>query len=128
MVEKINPPILHYPYENEAQLEAKAERYAQLYAKQNHRKKNISLWSVPLRSAFTFFKDYVLRRGWLYDSDGFTIARYNALGTKLKYRYLHQENKDWAFASSYLPTTEQTPLTVFYKVYCNKHDRLIKSS
>lgn len=94
VVEKINPPILHYPYENEAQLEAKAERYAQLYAKQNHRKKNISLWSVPLRSAFTFFKDYVLRRGWLYDSDGFTIARYNALGTKLKYRYLHQENKD----------------------------------
>lgn len=93
VVEKINPPILHFPYENEAQLKAKAERYAQLYAKQNHRKKNTSLWTVPLRSAFTFFKDYFLRKGWLYGNDGFTIAKYNALGTKLKYRYLYEENK-----------------------------------
>jgi GT2 family glycosyltransferase len=92
-VVKLNDPILHYPYQNEEQLRDKAVRYAQLYAQENFRKKHASPSKAQWKSVVTFIKDYILRKGWMYGSDGFTIARYNALGAKLKYNYLYEENK-----------------------------------
>lgn len=92
-VRKLKGPILHYPYKDEAGLRQKAERYAELYARQNFRKKSASPWKAWLKSAFTFFKDFFLRKGWLYGSDGFTIAKYNAHGSKLKYQYLGEINR-----------------------------------
>jgi len=92
-VQKLKGPILHYPYKDEAGLRQKAVRYAELYARQNHRKKSASLWKAWWKSAFTFFKDFILRKGWLYGRDGFTIAKYNALGSRLKYQYLGELNQ-----------------------------------
>lgn len=92
-VVKLKDPILHFPYQNEEQLRDKAERYAQLYAQENFRKKNASPWKAQWKSAVTFIKDYFLRKGWMYGVDGYTIARYNALGAQLKYQYLYEQNK-----------------------------------
>lgn len=92
-VVKINDPILHYPYQNEEQLREKAVRYARLYAQENFRKKSASPRKALWKSAVTFIKDYFLRKGWLFGADGFTIAKYNALGAQLKYQYLYEQNK-----------------------------------
>ncbi len=86
-------PILHYAYQNENQLADKAERYGRLYAKENYRAKHSSLLKATYKSAFTFFKDLFLRKGFLYGSLGFMISKYNALGAYLKYKYLAEENK-----------------------------------
>jgi cellulose synthase/poly-beta-1,6-N-acetylglucosamine synthase-like glycosyltransferase len=51
------------------------------------------MWKAWWKSAFTFFKDFFLRKGWLYGSDGFTIAKFNALGSRLKYQYLDELNQ-----------------------------------
>lgn len=90
---KLKGPILHFPYKDEAGLRQKAVRYAELYSRQNYRKKSASPLKAWWKSAFTFFKDFFLRKGWLYGSDGFTIAKFNALGSRLKYQYLGELNQ-----------------------------------
>ncbi len=90
---KLQGPLLHYAYQNEKQLEEKAERYALLYAKDKYRKKSASLWMAWYKSVFTFFKDYILRKGIFYGAEGYTISKYNAIGSLLKYKYLDRENK-----------------------------------
>lgn len=90
--QKLKGPLLHFPYQDEAGLQHKAIRYAQLYAQQHHRKKTASSFKAHWKSVFTFCKDYFLRKGWMYGADGYTIARYNALGSRLKYQYLSELN------------------------------------
>ncbi len=85
---KLQGPLLHYAYENEAQLEEKAQRYALLYAKENDRKKTASYFKAMYKSAFVFIKDFILRKGIFYGLDGYTISKYNAKGAFLKYKYL----------------------------------------
>jgi glycosyltransferase involved in cell wall biosynthesis len=89
---KLNGPLLHFAYETEAQLREKAERYAQLYAKENYKKKESTSFKAYYKSTFTFIKDFFLRKGFLYGKDGYTLSKYNALGSYLKYKYLAIEN------------------------------------
>ena len=93
-VVKLNEPIVHFAYESTEQLKQKALRYARLFADENYRKKSSSLLKAFLKSSFTFFKDYILRKGWWYGYDGLTIARYNAYGNYLKYKLLAEQNQD----------------------------------
>jgi glycosyltransferase involved in cell wall biosynthesis len=104
---KINGPLLHYAYENETQLKEKAERYARLYAKENYRKKHATTFTAYYKSAFVFIKDYLLRKGIRYGSDGYTISKYNALGAFLKYKYLAEENA--IFNHTLIVTTYNRP-------------------
>lgn len=90
---RLNGPLLHFPYNDVTGLREKAERYALLYAGQHFRKKSSSVFKACWKSAFTFVKDYLFRKGWLYGSDGLTIAGYNALGSFLKYKYLSIQNQ-----------------------------------
>lgn len=85
--------ITHLAYDEESQLALKAERYSSLYAEQNYRKKEVATWLIPFKTGFTFFKDFVLRRGFLYGATGWMIAGYNARGVRLKYSKLHALNK-----------------------------------
>lgn len=89
-----NESIKHLAYHHESELAAKAERYASLYADQHFRKKFIAPYLIPFKTGFTFFKDFVLRRGFLYGSTGWMISRYNALGVKHKYQKLLAKNKN----------------------------------
>ena len=82
--------IYHFPYQNSAQLMAKLEHYAVLYAKNNYGKKSVSAWSIPLRGVVAFLKSYILKKGFLYGSAGLTISAYNAMGVWVKYLKLYE--------------------------------------
>lgn len=106
-VVKWQETILHLAYDQEIQLQHKAERYSSLYGEQHFRIKHVPFWQIPLKTAFTFFKDFVLRRGFLYGKTGWMIASYNALGVKLKYQKLQQLND--ALQTSLIISTYNRP-------------------
>lgn len=78
-VEKFTQPMVHLAYENIAQFIDKQNRYAQLG------KKKRSVTKALLSPAWTFFKLYVLKRGFLDGWRGFVIAKLYAQYTFWKY-------------------------------------------
>lgn len=89
---KLEQPILHYAYNNEAELKQKSIKYAELYAEQNHKIVQPFFFTPYLKGIFTFFRSYILQHGWMYGKTGFLISKYQSYGTFLKYEKLRQLN------------------------------------
>jgi glycosyltransferase involved in cell wall biosynthesis len=85
--------LLHYPYSNVKGLLEKLNHYSELYAEENFRKKKSSTGKALWKGAFTFFKDYILRKGIFYGSEGFLISLCNANGAFYKYYKLKERNE-----------------------------------
>ncbi len=68
------------------------ENYSSLYAQQNRQKKSSSLLKALLKSSYTFFKSYLLQKGFLDGREGFIISTYNAQTTFYKYLKLEELN------------------------------------
>ena len=78
--------LLHHTYDTLDQAIEKMNRYSTLGAEQAFRRgKRASLWSAWLRGGWSFFRTYVLRRGFLDGAAGYALARYNGQGTYYKY-------------------------------------------
>lgn len=85
--------IEHDTARSDAEYAAKLQRYARLWAEQNHAAgKRAGLWAAPLHAASHWLKNYVLRGGFL---DGGHARRYHTLHARYvydKYRLLRTRN------------------------------------
>ncbi|TAD85905.1 MAG: glycosyltransferase family 2 protein [Bacteroidetes bacterium] len=81
--------LLHYGYINMEQHAQKSNRYSTLGAQAMFAKGRTShRWKLWVSPAFTFFRAYVIKRGFLDGQLGFVLARWNAYTTWMKYAKL----------------------------------------
>jgi glycosyltransferase involved in cell wall biosynthesis len=87
-------PIYHTPYLNISDFLKKMDKYSSLFAFQNKNKKKSSLSKAIFHAFFTFFKCYLLKKGFLGGRIGFEISIYNANTAFYKYLKLIEYNKE----------------------------------
>jgi (heptosyl)LPS beta-1,4-glucosyltransferase len=85
--------LLHYSYSPANDLAKRQVHYAALAARKAHEagKKTTAL-GVWLRPGWTFFRNYVLKGGFLDGHAGYTVCRMTAFYTFLKYEQLRELN------------------------------------
>ena len=87
-------PLLHYPMKTPEQAIEKMNLYTSLYAESRFNAgTNSSLGKAVVRGLWTFFRCYILQRGFLDGAEGFMLAISNAEGTYYKYAKLAQLNR-----------------------------------
>jgi len=86
-------PMKHYLYENIGDFLSKMQKYSELFANESRGKKSSSPLKVLGRGVFTFFKNYILQKGFLCGYEGFVISCYNAQTAFWKYMKLYEINK-----------------------------------
>ncbi len=78
--------LLHFTCDSLEEHRARVEHYTNLAADGlRARKEGVPAWRMLLSPVHSFFKAYVIQRGFLDGSQGFTIARMAALYVYLKY-------------------------------------------
>lgn len=83
--------LLHFSYLNSDQHFKKVQSYSRIFAESHFYKgKKIHFWNLILNPAWRFFRDYIIKLGFLDGKDGFTISRVSSYETFLKYRKLLQ--------------------------------------
>ncbi len=88
-------PIIHYTYKDVSDYLARMQRYSTLSAADMHaRGRRTRATDIPLRPAFTFFKMYVLRRGFLEGGMGLVLSALYASYTAAKYAKLWEMGRD----------------------------------
>jgi glycosyltransferase involved in cell wall biosynthesis len=85
-------PMTHYSYECAGDFLAKMQKYSELFANENMGKKSSSPLKALSRGCFTFFKSYVLKKGFLQGYEGFVISVYNAHTAFWKYIKLYEKS------------------------------------
>lgn len=90
----LKSPIKHYSYSSISEFLEKMQLYSTLFAKQNKGKKRSSLPKALAHGFFSFFKSYILKRGFLGGYEGFVISLYNGHTAYYKYLKLREINKD----------------------------------
>ena len=87
--QRLHGDLLHYSYYTVEEHLERAQKYAHIAAKaMKARNKKGAWWRMWLSSVFKFFRNYVLKLGFLDGKVGFTICRIAALETYWKYREL----------------------------------------
>ncbi|MBK1971377.1 glycosyltransferase [Campylobacter sp. 2018MI35] len=81
--------LKHYAFNDISHLIDKMQRYSSLWAKQNLYKQS-SVFLASLKGFWTFFRNYFLKKGFLYGYKGFIISICNALGAFFKYMKLYE--------------------------------------
>ena len=83
---RLKNQMLHYSFMNLAQVQEKMERYSTASAQQAFlRGKTASPLKAILHGAWSFFRTYILRAGFLDGPQGFSLALANAKGSYLRY-------------------------------------------
>lgn len=90
--QKLTSPLQHFSYENVSDFLKKMESYSTLFALQNQGKRSSSLIKSIGHGLFTFFKSYLLKRGFMGGKEGFEISFYNAVTAFYKYLKLAEAN------------------------------------
>ncbi len=93
-VEKLKGAVHHYTINSKEELKAKFIRYAELNAQRYHGSKKASALKVWGSPAFSFLKNYIFKLGFLDGAEGFTIAKFSAHYTWLKYHRLKQLSRN----------------------------------
>ena len=102
-LKRLEAGLKHYAFDSVSALLKKLDRYTELYAEQNKGKKQSSISKAILHGFFSFFKNYLLKKGFLYGYKGFLISTCNALGSFFKYIKLYEMNL--SLTSSLIITT-----------------------
>jgi len=92
-VRQLRHPIRHYSYHSTDDFLRKMRSYGQLFAEQHAGHKSSGLGKAVTRSAWTFFKSYLLQRGCLQGGEGFVISAYKAQTVFWKYLLLAEANR-----------------------------------
>jgi glycosyltransferase involved in cell wall biosynthesis len=87
-------PLYHTPYREMGDFLSKMQTYTSLFASQNSKTKKGGLSRAIAHSWFSFFKSYILKRGFLGGKEGFIISIYNAHTAFYKYLKLEEANKN----------------------------------
>ncbi|MBX2914253.1 MAG: glycosyltransferase [Cyclobacteriaceae bacterium] len=85
--------ILHRAYNTSAEALAKVQNYSQIFATVNESRKSSSVFKIAFRSAFVFFKSYILKRGFLDGFEGLMVAMTVTNHVFYKYAKLFEANK-----------------------------------
>ncbi|MFU2137121.1 glycosyltransferase family 2 protein [Gallibacterium anatis] len=104
---KLKQPFLHYSFDGAADLIQKMQQYTTLFAEQQQGRKKASVFSAISHGISSFFKHYVLKKGFLDGQDGFVISCANAMGAYYKYVKLMEYNQ--RITSSLIITTYNRP-------------------
>lgn len=86
--------LLHYSYVRVDDFLKKMQMYSTLFAEEKLGKKHSSPLKAVTHAAFSFFKTYVLQRGFLDGFQGLFIAVYNSNTAFYKYLKLYERQKD----------------------------------
>ncbi len=89
----LQSPLRHYSYDTTQDFIDKMQAYSTLFAEQNQGKKKSSPLKAVWRGFYSFFKSYVLQRGFLGGYEGFVISVYNGNTAFYKYLKLWENNK-----------------------------------
>lgn len=90
---KLTGIIEHYSFKDWADLEARSEKYAHLWAKQRaNQTMNISALMVLMRAGWRLVKGFLLRLGFLDGLHGWKIALSRAREVKMKYKFWKELN------------------------------------
>lgn len=85
--------VNHYPYQNISDFIAKLDIYSNEFAKDNAGKKSSSPAKAILNAGFSFFKTYILKKGFLDGYVGLIIAFSHMATNFYKYIKLYELNK-----------------------------------
>ncbi|MEC7838922.1 MAG: glycosyltransferase family 2 protein [Chlamydiota bacterium] len=90
---QLQQPIIHYSYSSISDFLDKMQNYSELFAKENRGKRRSSPCKAVLHGLFTFFKCYILKRGFLGGYEGLLISAYNGHTAFYKYMKLYEANR-----------------------------------
>jgi len=85
-------PLLHTPYLSTEDFLRKMQHYSSLFAEQYKGKRKSSFMKALGKALFSFFRSYIIKKGILDGSAGFTISLYNANTAFYKYLKLSEVN------------------------------------
>ena len=86
--------IQHYSYHSISDFIIKVDRYSTLFAENNKGKKSSSPAKALLNGAYSFFRTYVLKRGFLDGYPGLVIAFSHMATNFYKYIKLYEANRE----------------------------------
>ncbi|CUI15722.1 glycosyl transferase family 2 protein [Candidatus Protochlamydia naegleriophila] len=89
----LQAPLRHYSYDKVADFLTKMQSYSTLFATQYQGRKHSSFGKALSHGSFSFFKSYILKRGFLGGQEGFEISFYNAATAFYKYLKLAEANR-----------------------------------
>ncbi|MBT0831130.1 glycosyltransferase [Campylobacter lari] len=89
---KLQNGLRHFAFDDIDSLLDKLQKYSKLWALQNLHKES-SVCKALLRGIWTFFRNYVLKKGIFYGYKGFIISTCNGLGAFFKYMKLYELEK-----------------------------------
>ena len=93
--EEVLPDIVaHYPYSSISDFIVKLDRYSTIFAQDNVGKKGSSPEKAFFNGIFSFFKTYILKRGFLDGYAGLVIAFSHMATNFYKYIKLYEANKE----------------------------------
>jgi len=93
-VEELNGNVEHYSYQSIEQFINKANTYSTLFAKNNAGKKSSSPSKAYFNALYSFFRTYILKRGFLDGYVGLIIAYSHMVTNFYKYIKLYELNKE----------------------------------
>ena len=82
--------ILHYTVTSITGFMEKVNHYSTLSAKEKANKKNVSLFYLLIRPPFSFFREYILRGGFLDGIHGLMVSYFNMITSMLTYMKIWQ--------------------------------------
>lgn len=97
-LKKLDSHILHYTYKDLSDMAQKIDKFSHRSAKMMYEeRKKVSSFTPFTRGFMAFFKKYVLKKGFMYGLDGFTVSLFSGFNAYLKYAMLiemyHNEKK-----------------------------------
>jgi len=91
--EKLRHSLKHFSFKSAEELIHKMQQYSTLYALENKGRKKSSSLKAFGRALFSFVKNYIFQKGFLYGYEGLIISVSNANGVFYKYIKLLEENR-----------------------------------
>ena len=92
--EMIKGAVAHYPYSNISEFIAKADQYSTLFAQDRAGKKSSSPLKAFFNAHYSFFRTYILKRGFLDGYVGLIIAFSHMVTNFYKYMKLYELNRE----------------------------------
>lgn len=91
LVTQLSGDLLHYSYYTVTEHRDRQAYYAGLQAKTLFKKKlKPGFWELWVKPAYTFFRVFIMRSGWLDGQSGWRIAKITAWGTRKRYELLKE--------------------------------------
>ncbi|EAH8541947.1 glycosyltransferase [Campylobacter coli] len=100
--------LKHFAFESIDDLLNKLQKYSRLWALQNLHKES-GICKALVRGFWTFFRNYILKKGIFYGYKGFIISICNGLGAFFKYMKLYELKKQKPKTCALIITTYNQP-------------------